>query len=102
MNLFHPELQLTNSKPMTKNELKELISKFKKFKVQAILVLEYKKRNDRKIFHSSVKLIASDSDINEAFKSMHQTITTKVKSYACEDWIVLDVIIEHSIKICEC
>ena len=43
----------------------------KKFTVQAILVLDYKKRNDCKIFHSSAKVIASDSDIDEAFKSMH-------------------------------
>ena len=55
------------------------------FKVQTILFLDYKKRNDRKIFHSSVKLIASDSDIEKAFKSMHQSITTKIKIYASED-----------------
>ena len=67
-------------------------------KVQTILVLDYKKRNDCKIFHSSAKLIASDSDTDEAFKSMHQSIMTKIKNYASEDCIVLDVIIKHSIK----
>ena len=72
------------------------------FKVQTILFLDYKKRNDHKIFHSSVKLIASDSDIEKAFKSMHQSITTKIKIYASEDWIVLYVIIKHSINIFEC
>ena len=56
------------------------------------------KRNDHKIFHSGAKLI----DIDEAFKSMHQRITTKMKNYACKDWIVLDVIRKHSIKIFEC
>ena len=71
----------------------------KKFKVQTMLVLDYKKRNDRKIFCSSTKLIAGDSDIDEAFKSTHQSIMTKIKNYAFEDWIVLDVIIKHSIKI---
>ena len=30
-------------------------------------VLDYKKRNDHKIFHLSTKLIASNSDIDEAF-----------------------------------
>ena len=35
-----------------------MLSEVKKFKVQTILVLEYKKRNDCKIFHSSTKLIA--------------------------------------------
>ena len=62
-NLFDPELQLVNTKTMIKNKLIELFSELKK--------LEYKNRNDREIFHSSAKLIASDSDIDEAFKSMH-------------------------------
>ena len=79
-----------------------MLSELKKFKVKAILVLEYKNRNDRKIFHSSVKLTASDSDIDVAFKSMHQSIMRKTKSYAGEDWIDLDVIIKHSIKIFAC
>ena len=60
LSLFDPELQLTNSKPMIENKLKQLFSELKKFKVQTILVLDYKKRNDCKIFHSSTKLIASD------------------------------------------
>ena len=60
--------------------------------------LDYKKRNNHKIFYSSAKLIASDSDIDEAFKSMHQSIMTKIKNYACKDGIVLDVIVKHSIK----
>ena len=62
LNLFDPDPQLINSKPITKNKLKELLGELKKFKFQTILVLEYKKRNDHKIFHSSVKLTASDSD----------------------------------------
>ena len=32
-NLFDPELQLINTKPMIKNKLKELLSELKKFKV---------------------------------------------------------------------
>ena len=67
---------------MIKNKLKELLSELKKFKVQLILVLEYKKRNDRKIFHFSAKLIASYSDTDEAFKSMHQNIMTEIKNSA--------------------
>ena len=74
----------------------------KKFKVQTILALEYKERNDHKIFHSSAKLIASDSDIDEAFNSVHQSIMTKIKNSATEDWILLDVIMKHSIKTFEC
>ena len=86
---------------MIKNKLKELLSELKKFKVQKILVLDYKKRNNNKIFHSSAKQIGSDSDIDEAITSMHQSNMTKIKNNTCEDWIVLDVIIKHSIKIFE-
>ena len=38
-----------------------MLRELKKFKAQSISFLEYKKRNDCKIFHLSVKLIASDS-----------------------------------------
>ena len=96
-NIFDPELQLIYTKPMIRNKSKELLSGLKKFKVQTILVLDYKKRNDNKIFHSSAKLIASDSDIEKTFKSMHQNLMTKIKNYACKDWFVLNVIIKHSI-----
>ena len=76
-NVFYPEMQLIKTKSVIKNKLKELLSESKKFKVPPVLVLDYKKRNDHKMFHSSAKLIASDLDIVEAFKSMHQSITTK-------------------------
>ena len=103
LNLFDPELQLINIKSIIKNKLKELLSELNKSKVQIIIILEYKKRNDRKIFNSCTKLIVSDSDIDEAFKSMHQSIMTKIKNYASEDWIVLeDVNIKDSIKIFKC
>ena len=64
LNLFDPQLQLINTKPVIKNKLKEMLSKPKQFKVQKILILDYKQRNDRKIFYSSTKLIASGSDID--------------------------------------
>ena len=67
-----------------------------------MLVLEYKKRNDRKIFHSSAKLIASDSDNGEAFKCMHQSIIAKMKNSASEDWVIIETIVKQSIKIFEC
>ena len=56
---------------MCKKKIKRIFKWVEKFKVQAVLVSEYKKRNHGKIFHSSAKLIASDSDIDEAFKCMH-------------------------------
>ena len=59
---------------MLKNKLKELLSELKKFEVQAIIVLDYKKRNYHKIFHSSAKLIASDSGNDQEFKCMHESI----------------------------
>ena len=55
-----------------------------------------------KIFYSSVKLIASDSDIDEAFKSLHLSITAKIKNSVCKDWIALDVIMKRSIKVYDC
>ena len=30
---------------------------------------------------------------------MHQTIMTKIKKYASEDWVVIETIVNHSIKI---
>ena len=48
LNIFDPELQLKDTESAIKNKLKELLSKFKKFKVQTVLVLGYKKRNDWK------------------------------------------------------
>ena len=62
-------------------------------------MLDYKKRNDWKISPSSTKLIARDSDIDEA---LHKSIMTKIKKYACKDCIVLDTIVKRSIKISEC
>ena len=97
-NVFYPELQLIYTKPMIKYNLKEFLSELKKFKFHKVLVLDYKQAIDCKIFHSSAKLIATDSVIDEAFKSMHQGIMTIIKIYASEDWIVLDVIINHSIE----
>ena len=66
-----------------------------------MLVLDVKRRNDLKIFHSSTKLIANDSDIDEAFKCMYKSIMTKIKNYDCEDWTVLNAVKKHSIKTFE-
>ena len=52
-----------------------MLSDWKKSEVQKILVLDYKKRNNCKIFNSSFKLIAMDLDIDEAVVSIHQSIT---------------------------
>ena len=73
----------------------------KKFKVQVILDLDYKKKNDCKIFHSSTKLIVKNSDIDEAFKSIHQSNMTRIKNYTDKDCIVVDVVIKHSTKTFE-
>ena len=71
LNLFDMELQLINTKLIIKNKSKELLRELKKFKVQSILFLEYKNRNDHEIFHLSIKVTASDPHIDETFKSMH-------------------------------
>ena len=43
---------MINTKPKVK-KVKELLSELKKVQFRAILVLDYKKSNDHKIFHSS-------------------------------------------------
>ena len=64
---------------MIKNKLKELLSELKKFKVQSKLVLEYKKRNNCKIFYLSAKIISSESDIDEAFNPCIKALWPKTK-----------------------
>ena len=91
-----------NTKPVIKSKLKELLSESKKFKIETILVLDYNKRNDSQIFHSSANLITTNLDNDEAFNSMHRSILKKIKNFATEDCIVLDEIIKHNIKIFEC
>ena len=76
-----------------------MLNELKKIEVQITLVLGYKKRNDRKIFHSSAKLISSGSDIDELFKSMHQSIMTKIGNFTSKDWIVIETIIKHNVNI---
>ena len=50
--LFDPELQLINTEPVIKNKLNDLLGELKKFKDQAILVIEYKKLDDPKSMHN--------------------------------------------------
>ena len=47
---------MISTKPLVKKKLKELLSEIETFKVQSVLVLEYKKKNYHKIFNSSAKL----------------------------------------------
>ena len=86
LNLVDPELQLMNTKAMINYKLKALLNEMKKFKVQTILALDDKKRNNCQIFHSSSNLIASNSEIEKTFKSMHLNIMTKIRNYA---WLCL-------------
>ena len=101
LNLFDPELQLINTKPIIKNKLEELFKGVEKVKSSVNISLRVQEKNDHKIFHSSAKLIASNSDNDEAFKSMHKSIMTKTKNSASEDWAV-EATDEHSFKIFEC
>ena len=55
----------------------------------------------RKVFYQSVKLIFNEPDIDKAFKSMHQTVMTKIKLCVSEDWIV-KTIAENDVKIFGC
>ena len=38
LNIFYPEMQLLNTKPVIKNQLKSLLSEMEKFKLEIILV----------------------------------------------------------------
>ena len=53
LNLFDPELQLINIKPLIINKLKKLLNELKKSKVQSILFLWYKKKDDHKSMHKN-------------------------------------------------
>ena len=64
---------------MIKNKFKVLLSEMKKFSLQKTLVLQYNEGNNREIFHSSTKLNASNSDMDEAFKSMNESTMAKIK-----------------------
>ena len=81
-NLFSSELQLISTKPLIKKQIKRFAKRVTKVWNTYI--------NGHKISHLSTKLVISDSDIDEAYKSMNQ-IMTKIKNYTCTDWIVLDV-----------
>ena len=54
-----------------------------------------------KIFHSSAKLIANDSEIDKVFGSFHQSVMTRIKCFVSEDWFV-KTIVKHSITIFKC
>lgn len=99
LNLFHPELPLINTKPIIKNKLKELLNELFSH-AQSMLLLEYKKY-DHKTFHSSAELVARNSDINETFKDMHQSIMTKIINFGSKDGVA-EIIVKHSMKIVEC
>ena len=98
LNLFDPELQFIKTKAEIKNKLKVLLNELRKFKVGTVLALDYKKRNDSQIFHSCTKLIASELGHDKAFNSIYQIIISKIK-HACENWIILDSVIKHSVII---
>ena len=67
LNLFDQQLQLINTKLVIKNRLNELLSELKIFKSPD----NVSRRIDHKVFHSTSKLIVSDSDNDEAFTFMH-------------------------------
>ena len=73
-----------------------MLGELKNFRAQTILVLESKKEHDHKsvhkIFHWCVKLIVNNSDINKAFRSIHQSAITKIKKIFSDDWIVKKIV----------
>ena len=51
-----------------------------------------------KCFHLSAKLIDNDSDIDKAFRSIHDSIVRKIKKFVSRNCIV-KIIVGHDIKI---
>ena len=51
-------------------------------KIQLTLILEYKRISDHRsihrIFHLNTKLIMNELEMDEAFKSIHQSVITKI------------------------
>ena len=56
---------MINTKRMTKNSFKELLSELKYFKYRTILVLNNKKRNNCKVLHLSAKHFAEIQTLTE-------------------------------------
>ena len=83
MNIFDPELQLINTKPIIINKLKDLLGELEDFKIQTVLSGEFKKIVDhkpmQKLFYLITKLTANDSDIDKAFGLLNQSVVTKNK-----------------------
>ena len=83
MNIFDPELQLINTKPIIINKLKDLLGELEDFKIQTVLNGEFKKIVDHKAnakpFYLITKLTANDSDIDKAFGLINQSVVTKNK-----------------------
>ena len=77
LNLFDPELQLINTKSIIQNKLKDFLSELKKFKVETILVLEYKKRNISKVFVP----LTMNKGFNSFFKLSLKMIFNNTKKY---------------------
>ena len=71
LNLFDPELQLINTKPMIKNKLKKLLGDLKKFKVLKILVSDYKKKT---IVKSSIQVLNLLPVIQTLIKNLYSYI----------------------------
>ena len=80
-----------------------MLGGLKKFKVQTILVSEFKKIDAHKVIYKIFLFITNlnlnDSDIDNAFRSMHQSIITKIKKFSL---LIVKTIVEHNIKLCEC
>ena len=74
---------MINTKNVIKKKLEYLLGELKKFKVQKILVSEYKKIDDHKfmhkIFHLNAKLVSNDSDIDKTFTLIHQSVMARIK-----------------------
>ena len=59
-----------------------MLAELKMLKIQLTLISEYKRISDHRsihrIFHLNTKLIMNELEMDEAFKSIHQSVITKI------------------------
>ena len=86
LNSFKTELQLKNTESAIKSKLKELLTELRAFKFVATLVLEFKKiesddktKYDTFYSHSKAETIINESDIDDVFESIYNTIISNIQ-----------------------
>ena len=101
LNPFNPQLELINVKSLVQKKIYIYIFVRRAENAQNSVLFNFRvqKIGDRRsiltIFRLNSKLIWNDLEIDEAFKSMHQSVIKKIWNLDIEEWIVKTTM-EHS------